>query len=199
MSAPSKADIEYFLKEIWSMRDRGDYIPNLAWDRPIRHQDVEYLLRQYPFLQIVSTEPNFASEEEETKLVVIPNGWVVHDYGEAMSTSPGKLLYGAGAPDLKKEDEEGGSEGGGSGTIIKQGFDAAQSMVLLAIEKQWPGIQIVSGTQFMQWSAWMAAADRNIPIQGYEPSEADKLKRKRVKEYLSEHELVQKYTRAFGR
>lgn len=195
MSAPSKADIEYFLKEIWSMRDRGDYIPNLAWDRPIRHQDVEYLLRQYPFLQIVSTEPTFA-DEEGTKLVEIPNGWVVHDYGDAMSTSPGKQLYGPGAPDVKKEDE-GGSEGGGSGTIIKQGFDAAHSMVLLAVEKQWAGIQIVSGTQFMQWAAWMAAEDRNIPIKGYEPSQADKLKRKRVKEYLGEHDLVEKYTRAF--
>lgn len=179
-----------FLLNIWGKRERGLPTPDIDWTGPIRHEDVLYLLTRYPFLQLVNTEANF-EEGISPSFITAPSGWVVHDYGDAMSTSPGELMYGDYSWDeqvekAKKKDEEGGSEeGGGQGTIINQAFNTAQEMVFFAIDKGWAGIEIVDGTPLMQWAAWMAAEDREFPILGFEPTEADKEKRARVRKRIS--------------
>jgi hypothetical protein len=183
-SNSQQSNLDIFLSEIWSKRGEGLPAFEIDWNKPIRHQDLLYLLnRRYPFLQMVNTDPDFFGEYE-TKLVTAPNRWVIHDYGDAMSSSPGKYLFGPGSPEVDEEDEGGNK---GSGTMIQQAFDTAQTMIALAIEKQWPGVQIVAGTPIMQWSAWMAAQDHQFPIEGYEPSEQDQLKRKRVQSVLTQY------------
>lgn len=176
-------EIEVFLNEIWSKREEGLPALDIDWNKPVRHQDLLYLLNKYPFLQIVNTEPDL-STSSKVNLVTTPNGWVIHDYGDAMSSSPGRSLFGPGSPEVE---EEGGEGGEGGGTIVKQLFDTAQAMVLLAIEKKWAGVQIVDGTALMKWAAWMAAEDNQFPVQGYQPSEQDRQKRNRVKAFLTEY------------
>lgn len=183
---------EDFFADIWGKRERGIPIPEIQWG-PIRHQDVEYLLNQYPFLQIISTEPNFP-EEITPQLITANSGWTIHDYGDAMSTSPGEWLFGYFE---KNEEEEGGKSGGtiaGKGTIVNQAYLTAQQMVAIAMEKGWPGIEIVAGNPLMCWAAWMLAQDYNFPLQGYEPTRVEKRKRERIKSAAPTTEILTRTT-----
>lgn len=184
-----------FLQNVWGKRARGLSLPQIDWSGPIKREDVLYLLNRYPFLQIISTEPAFDTEMEP-KFVQANSGWTIHDYGDAMSASPGELLYSDYSQQLKtlekKEDEDEG-EGGkggrgviGKGTIINQAFMTAQQMIAIAIEKGWPGVELVDGTELMKWAAWMAAEDNNLTLTGFEPSEADRERRVRIRKFLTE-------------
>ncbi len=166
------------LNTLWEERMLGEDIPPIDWNRPITHQEVEYLLSLYPYLQVISSEAIW-EEEIIPQFKKAPTGWLIHDYGQAMSTSPGKNLYGPGNPELHEE-EEGGSGQRGTGTIVRKTFITAEAMIELAIEKGWPGVEIVSGTPFMQWAAWMAAQDRGYTLVGYNPTEKEKKKRERI-------------------
>lgn len=186
---PSSESVEDFLESVWGQRFEG--LPAMGIDvhRPVTHRDIEYLLSQYPYIQMIN--PN---EGESTpypvRLVKTKTGWVIHDYGDAMSTSPGELLYGPGKAEKKDEAEGGGDEGGagdmiadpGSGTIVKQTFDMGQELIALAKQKGWSAIYVVSGTPLMTWSAWLAAKENNVKLDGYNPSKQDKAKGKRVEQ-----------------
>ncbi len=89
-------------------------------------------------------------------------------------------MFGSGNPEWEDEGGKGGSSGTGDGTLVRQAFDAASAMVDLAIEKGWPGIEIIAGTSLMQWAAWMAAQDKNFLLVGYQPDQEAKKKRERI-------------------
>ena len=168
-----------YVRSIWSDRYLGMEVPAIDWEE-IREIDLAYLLQQYAFLQVVSSEPNW----EET---IVPqfrratNGWIIHDYSQAMSSSPGPYLYGPGNPELKEEDQ-GGEEGGtaGGGSIIIETINTATAMINWAIEKGWPGVEIIEGTDFMKWAAWFHAQDLGYKLLGYEPSTEERAKRDRI-------------------
>lgn len=173
-----------FLENIWGKRERGIPLPKINWSNQIKHEDVLYLLNHYPFLQIVSSNPSFG-EEVQVKLLKAQSGWTIHDYGDAMSSSLGGLLFGdysAGTktkPRKKKNNDDEGGEGGG--TIVNQAVTTAREMILKAIEKGWPGVEIVAGTPLMQWAAWMIAQEKQFSLGGYEPTKQDKAKHERVR------------------
>jgi hypothetical protein len=181
---------EAFLTDVWGDRDMG--MPTLAidWTKPPTRQQVAALLRLYPFIQVVSSEMEHRDQ-------IIPQfkkartGWLIHDYDQAMSVSLGQFLFqppGVGSALEAEEDREGGGEGdiAPRGGLMQQTFDTADALVAYAIEKGWPGIQVVSGTEFMTWSLWMAAEDRGYKMVGYEASMSDKKKRLRVLNFRSE-------------
>lgn len=172
-----------FLQDIWGKRERGLPDTMIDWTGPVRHEDVQYLLSRYPFLQIINTDAHFPEGGVEPKFIKADSGWVIHDYGDAMSASPGDLLYGNYS---EKEGEEGGEGSGGKGTIIKQAYLTAQEMIAIAIQKQWQGINIIDGSPLMKWAAWMAAEDQEFGYSGYEPSDEDHKKRARVRKYIAE-------------
>ena len=179
-----------FLRDVWGRREQGLPPIKIDWNKPPAHEDLEFLLRKYPFLQIMNTEPDFPIPIVP-HFIKVSSGWMVHDYGDAISASPGKDLYGAGNAeelDIKLEEDDSGGEGG-HGTIVKQAFDTAQDMIALAQRKNWPGVEIIAGTPLMLWAAWMAAADLGLTLQGYEPSQEDKDKRTRVKRTLTTREM----------
>jgi hypothetical protein len=174
-----------FLENIWGKRASGIPVSRIDWNRPVRPEDVQYLLTRYPFLQIINSDAKF---EGAMKVTFVPtkSGWVIHDYGDAMSASPGELLFGSYGKDLSVLEEEGGEGGeGGSGTIVNQAYITAQEMVALAIQKGWAGVEVIAGTTLMQWAAWMAAQDRNFSLIGYEPNKEAQDKRARVKKTLT--------------
>ncbi len=151
------------------------------WSTAIKPSDILYLLDHCPFLQIVSAQ---ARPTHEVKIIKAPSGWDVLDYGDAMTSSPGKLLF-SDLEDfkriLKEEDENSGKGRTGRGTIYQQTFDTAAFMVAQAIAMGWHGIHIVDGHPKMQWAAWMAALDNQLSVSGFEPSKEDLAKRERVK------------------
>lgn len=172
----SKAADDY-LKDVWGERSLGFSVTAIDWTKPIGHAEVAYLLSRYPYLQMINSEAQWA-EAVVPRFRKARNGWVMHDYGDAMSSSPGKYLFGPGNPETKEEDEKGG--GTDTGTVIKQSFVTAEAMIEWAIEKGWPGVEIVFGEQFMKWAAWMAAQDRSYSLSGYEPTQKEKEKRERI-------------------
>jgi hypothetical protein len=184
------------LKNVWEQHIAGLDLKEANIFRPIIHEDVEYLCNKYPFLQMVNIEAKFEGEITP-KFITSQSGWTIHDYGDAMSASPGEFLFGGGnykaflKEILKGEiKEEEGGEGGamvnpGKGTIVKQMFDTATEMVKIAIKK-WPGIEIIDGTNLMKWAAWLAAKEKNYALEGFDPDEEDIKKYERV----TKHELT---------
>jgi hypothetical protein len=180
---------ESSISSIWGRRVAGIDINEADIFRPVSHEDVAYLLHKYPFLQMINSDARFEGEIIP-KFVEAESGWVIHDYGDAMSSSPGENLFG-GWNDLaflKAIMEEEGKEGGkggaiiepGKGTIVKQMVDTAFAMIDLAIAKKWTGIEIIDGTELMKWAAWAAASEKQFLVEGFAEKEADKKKYERV-------------------
>jgi hypothetical protein len=137
--------------------------------RPVTDKDVEYLCNyRYPYLQIMKTDAKFEGEIKP-QFVKLKNHWVIFDYGDAMCCAyPHEK-------DARKGDEEGGEggEGGGSGTIIKQQFDAALAMIGEAKTKGWASVEIIAGTHLMQLYAWIAAQMFGLVSKGFTPNAED--------------------------
>lgn len=152
--------------------------------RPITDDDILYLLDRCPFLQIVSS--GSAAPLPEVELLTAKTNWVIHYYGDAMSSSPGKLLFQGGDFHILLQDDDDDDDGGGpinpgKGTIWKQAFDTAQEMMALAQKLGWAGVKIIDGHPFMQWAAWMYAQDEQMNLEGYEPDKEAHNKRRRIK------------------
>jgi len=164
-----------------TLRELG--IKNVDWKRGVSASDVLYLLDQCPFLQIMNTAPNLATDLKPLKLIQARSGWKIHDYGNAMSSSPGELLFG-GAP-LRKpgETDEGGEGGrvGGVGTIVNQAVITAFQMIELAKEHGWTGVLLVDAHPLMAWAAWVQAEDSELSMEGFTPTAKDLSKRRRFK------------------
>lgn len=171
-----------FLSNVWGDRAIGMDVSAIDWGK-VNHSDILYLLYLYPFVQMISSNPVW-----EATIIPhfrkAPSGWLMHDYGQALSCSPGKYLFGAGNPEISEEDSESGS---GRGTIVKQTVITAEAMVRWAMEKGWPGLEIVAGTDLMKWAIWMAAQDRNFLVLGYVPTPQDQEKRERIRRLKSEN------------
>lgn len=185
MADKPKTSAEGFLENVWGKRAGGIEVANVDWSRPITHDDIQYLLDHYPFLQLLSTDPQF-DPNNEPKFITVQSGWVVHDYGAALSSSPGQHLLGGY---VDEDDDEGGEEGGaanpGKGTIVKQAVDTASEMVSIAIEKGWPGIEVIDGHPLMKWAAWNEAQNQSLLVNGYEPDEEGIKRRERTKHLQS--------------
>lgn len=151
--------------------------------RPLTSEDILYLINQCPFLQIIRIGDPVPLPNVE--LITAKTNWVIQHYGDAMSSSPGKLLFQGGNFHLHSGDDGGGDGGSiinpGKGTIQKQAFDTAQEMMALAKKWGWTGVKIVDGHFIMQWAAWMYAEDEEIHLEGYNPDKKARDKRDRIK------------------
>ena len=176
----SKKDIEQQVQQ--ALQTLG--LENTDWKRHVSASDILYLLDQCPFLQIMDTALPVSPEIKPLVLVTAKSNWKIHDYGNAISSSPGELLFGPlGKPRKKWEDDEEGGEGGsGSGTMVNQAVITAFEMIELAKQHGWAGVQIVDGHPLMAWAAWMQAFDSEITLEGFNPTAQDFSKRRRLKQ-----------------
>jgi hypothetical protein len=115
--------------------------------------------------------------------------------GENMRKSGAGKTVEASVNQSQKEaggKDGGGDEGGGAGaqefkfpegqgTVVNQTVNVAEEMIRLAKEKNWPGINIIAGTDLMKWAAWMTAQDLDLSVEGFTPGEQGLAKRLRVK------------------
>jgi hypothetical protein len=162
------------------------------WD--INAHDVLYLLNRCPYLQIVDTKVSVTEPEEEPRIILAESGWNIYDYGNALSTSPGLLLFAGGNFKIPVEDDDDSGDGGGivnpgKGTIFNQAFTTALEMIRIADERLWEGLLIVDGHPLMQWAAWAEAYDRGFVVEGYTPTEKDYAKRQRIRR--TEQEVIE--------
>ena len=60
--------------------------------RDISPEEIQYLLDLCPFLQIVDTVLHYVGDDQppEVQFIKARTGWTILDYGDAMSSSPGK-------------------------------------------------------------------------------------------------------------
>lgn len=156
-------------------------IDDINWGRyEITPEELLYLLDHAPYLQMVSTGTG-SPTLPEPELITARSGWTIHHYGDAMSSSPGALLFSGGYFPIHDDEDGRGASGDGRGTIRKQAFDTAADMIALAKRMGWSGVHVVDGHPSMEWAAWMAAQDQGMSLAGYTPSEKDMKKRERVK------------------
>ncbi len=168
--------------------------PNINWRERLKVSDVLYLLDHFPFLQMVDggTAPQSTAP---LNIITAKSGWNIQDYKDALSSSPGMLLFGGGDFRIVLPGEEGDGEGGGvinpgKGTIVNQAVATAFEMIEIAQRYGWASIKLVDGHPLMMWAAWMQALDLNIPLTGYEPSEHDRAKRRRIKRSRTEEQTA---------
>ena len=148
--------------------------------RSLTPEEILYLLDHCPFLQMIALGDQLPSEAPE--FITARSGWVIHNYGDAMSSSPGKLLFAGGDfRTLLNDEDDGGATNSGKGTLVKQAFDTAAEMIEIAKKLGWAGAQLIDGHPLMMWAAWMKASDEHFGIEGYQPTEKDQKKRERVK------------------
>ena len=118
---------------------------------------IRQIVERRPFLQIISTEPNF-SDTVIPEFYTASSGWTIHDYGDAMSSSLGEQLFSPGTPAAAQspnqnddDDETGGEAGGtaddetggsigGTGTVI--GVVVALSMASIVIVSNLIGMSL---------------------------------------------------------
>jgi hypothetical protein len=173
-----KTSASNFSRDIWGKRAEGLPVIELDVTRRITHDDVLNLLQKYAFVQVIN--PESSGEYEELKFIKVESGWIILDYGPAMSTSPGELLFNdifytvTEEGDLKRICT-------GTGTRIKQIVDTGTEIVILAAEKNWPGIRIVDGYDLLNWSIWKSAQVYGMTVSGYTPTKADIAKYEQIK------------------
>ncbi len=163
---------------------------------PMTHEDVLYLLETCPYLQIINSETRNEIMSSTPRIFQAQSGWMIHDYGDAMTSSPGALLYADNRADptfllgLGTHGTEEDESGGGKGTIIKQSVDTAAEMVFAGIQRGWKGVTILEGHPRMKWAAWVMAGDHQFSVEGYEPDEAHLAQRDRMRRSRDEIDRI---------
>lgn len=152
--------------------------------------DILYIAERWQFLQVVEGSGK-KTPLEHSEILTAKSGWTIIHYGDAMTTSPGKYLFGGGYFRVRTGDDD-DDEGGGivnpkKGTIFKQAFDSAAEMIQLAKEMGWGSVQIVDGHPYMQKAAWVEACRIGVKLDGFIPDvEAEKTRRRIVSATLDE-------------
>jgi hypothetical protein len=86
---------------VWTQRNLGIELPkNLE---SVTSSDVEYLCdNSYPFLQVVNSDAVF-TEETSIDLITASTGWIIHDYGAAISVSASHDMHSTKIENQKDE------------------------------------------------------------------------------------------------
>jgi hypothetical protein len=151
---------ESLSSNIWNQRDLGVDLSAAKAPGLVSDADVEYLCdHTYPFIQLVDGNAVF-SEGQELNFITTSSGWVIHDYGEAISVS---FLH-----TLEQQNKDSKS---GSNTINQA--TVAEDIARLIAEKGWISVEIIAGTPMMKCFIWMESKKANFDLVGYTPSASD--------------------------
>lgn len=155
---------------VWAQRSLGIELPKNI--KSALHNDIKYLCNYvYPFIQVVNTDAVFT---EETTLTFIPlaNGWIIHDYGEAISTAvphdmKGKKSGSTGAAAVAPGQVVAGSE-------ISAQIEAAAHIGKMIAEKGWKSAEFIAGSDLMRRFIWIESKRFGFEIsKEYTPTVAD--------------------------
>jgi hypothetical protein len=185
-------DREKILKELESLAQRMGMNKKIDWTRPIAKTDIQYILDRWPFLEIKNPYASETEDEDapDVEFFTAMSGWLIHDYGDSIASSPGIFLFGGGYYYVDWGDEDEGSDAGPlinrgivnpkKGTIINQMFLTAIDMINLALYRKWKAVEIVGGHARMKWAAWFQANMHKLKVTGYQPTEKEIKKAQRL-------------------
>lgn len=141
---------------VWSERGLGvDTSATQDFDA-VSDADVAYCCNYfYPFIQLVNADAVFG-EELPLNFVKASTGWVIHDYGEAISAS---------APYLAGQQRSASSLSDQAKTIEEIGK--------LFAAKNWTSVEVIAGSPMMMRFAWIEARRCKIDLVGYTPNASD--------------------------
>ena len=172
-----------------------------AFSRGFSYSDVLYLLDQCPYLQIIDGVGK-AKPWDEMRIDQSASGWLIHNYGDALTSSPGRLIFGIGAGlgSLSEDEDEGGS-GGVSlstvGTVVNQSYITVRDMIALAIAQGWGHVKLVDGHPRLFRYAWVEAMSQGIAIEGFKPTDQDRQFQERIQS--SSVELISRISKSSPR
>ncbi len=142
---------------IWSKRDLGFDLPlDLTTFTP---EDINYLRENnYPFLQIANANAKF-DKIITVNLITLNNGWVVHDYGYAISISMPHNF------ESKKQ------------LLLAQGakgqIAVASEIAKIISTRGWGTVELIDGTKNLSKLLWIELRRFGLEFRGYEPSQED--------------------------
>lgn len=179
--------LDDFAKLVWSKRSEGLPVVGFDLTREITPKELDYMQQKFAFVQILN--PHATGEYSNIRFIKADSGWVIFDYSNAMSASPGEMLF---TDEAYRATEEGDFERicTGKGSRIKQIIDTASEMVMIAQQNNWSTVHIVDGHELMKWAIWKAAQDLQqqglqLEVTGYEPPDKRKKKYQRILEIVS--------------
>lgn len=149
---------------------------DLDWMRSISPQEILYLVDHCPFLQIVCADAK--APAQPVQILKAKTDWPIHFYGDAMSSSPGPLLFNTAIE--------------GKGTLVKQAWDTADEMAEIAKHQDWKNLSIVDGHPLMMRALWIAAEKHDLSIQNFTPNDHDWQVRARLALSSNELEVLKK-------
>jgi hypothetical protein len=122
----------------------------------------------YPFVLLVDGGTVFG-EKLPPKLITASTGWVVRDYGNAISAT---------APYAKKLKKD--------ATSVLIQAKTAEELMRLVVKKGWTSVDLLGGTQIMERFVWVEAKIAEIDLIGYTPSANDEKCYKCLAQYFEE-------------
>ncbi|MEI8054652.1 MAG: hypothetical protein WCH10_01460 [bacterium] len=141
---------------IWSERDLGvDTTTDQDFDT-VSEADVKYCCNSfYPFIQLVNADAVFG-EEQPLTFVKASTGWMLHDYGEAISAS---------SPYSAEQQKTANS-------VLDQAKTVEEIGKLIAA-KNWVSVEVIAGSPMMKRFVWIEAKRSKFDLIGYEPNASD--------------------------
>jgi hypothetical protein len=142
-------------------------------EEEITPEMVSYLIDMYPYIQMVSS--GNAKSFDRVKIDSCKDGWDICNYGDSMSSSPGKYLFGMGEGPAENDEDDDGEGGAGLdvGTLVRQRYMTVQHMIALAIEQGWASVHVHDGHPLMMRDAWIEGQRQGIAVSGFEPTKRD--------------------------
>ena len=141
---------------IWNDRDLGISNSTTQGFGLISDADIEYCCNcLYSFVQLVNANAVFG-EELPLNFITTSTGWLIHDYGDAISVS-----YTHQAEQKKSAQSS-----------FEQAKTAEEIMDLI-IKKGWTAVEVIAGTQTMKRFIWVEAKRAKLGFAGYTPNASD--------------------------
>ena len=190
-------------KSFWDM----NRAKSSALLREVSPEEIKIIQESRPFLEVVSWRRPEGAEADILETLTAPGGgsgapsfvtcpesgwqiqyWIGNESQPSlMSSAPGDIIYG-------------GRTDSGQGTFINQAFMTALAMLKLAKMQNWPGIQMIGGSDIMRWAAWAIADHNGMASFGYTPGPEDKAKQDRIEAILNQNSFsdAMEYTQSFG-
>jgi hypothetical protein len=140
------------------------------FDRPVKQEELYYLLSLYPFIVLCNADNAFLSPDEQPTRFRTKNGWIVVEYADAivMGTNYWEAERYASEHNLK-----------GLGTLSKQALDAMIELVEhIKKKKRWARLEVITGHYPLQRLAWIISTELEFPVIGFSPQPEDEVVRR---------------------
>ncbi len=175
----------YFDQSFWDElqkldeADEWSHISTLtkqALTRPISSAELEYMLRNYAYLEIgdASVIEQALIDRDAVRFLKSSSGWTIHDHGSLLRASPGRMFY-------RSHLEDSGELG--HGTVVQQFVDTARDMLTVA-QARWLGARILGGYRPMQFAAYLIAQASHYVIEGIELAQEEARAYQYIKPYI---------------